>query len=94
MVRSQARIATGNAERYAQQMCKHFGHKTEAHYADGKGSVRLSNGACLLTAGADGLTLEVEAEDEERLAATETTVARHIERFAWREAPTIAWSRP
>ena len=38
---SHAEVATANASRYLQQLCKHFGHKVEASFDEKAGIVRL-----------------------------------------------------
>ena len=89
---SQARIATPLASRYLQQLCKHFAHKLPVAFDPNQGRIGFAAGDCRLQASPDLLTLEVEAADIESLAQLEGVVARHLERFAFREGPSVAWA--
>ena len=88
---SQARIATPLASRYLQQLCKHFAHKLPVEFDPQRGRIEFSIGLCRLEASPELLTMEAEASDAETLAQLEGVVARHLERFAFREAPSVAW---
>jgi hypothetical protein len=47
-----------------------------------------------MTADADALTVTVEAADEATVERMKGVVARHLDRFAFREAPLpFAWAR-
>jgi hypothetical protein len=50
-------------------------------------------GDCRLTSQNNQLTFSVEAETEETLQKLEDVVARHMERFAFREGITLTWVR-
>ena len=85
--------ATASADRYVQQLIKHWSHKMACVYADGVGVVPFSDVArATLTARADGVTIDLVAptpEDDQRLREV---IERHIDRFAFREAPlTYRW---
>jgi hypothetical protein len=88
---SQARVATPLASRYLQQLCKHFAHKLPVEFDPQRGRIEFSIGQCRLQASSDLLTMVAEASDPETLAQLEGVVARHLERFAFREAPSVAW---
>ena len=62
-------------------------------YTPQRGRIELPAGLCVLDAGAEALTLRVEAADEALLSRIEEVVARHLERFMFRESPQIAWRR-
>ena len=91
---SQAEIATPLASRYLQQLCKHFAHKLPVTFDPRQGRIEFDAGTCELAATADLLTLRVAAADAEALAQLEQVVARHLERFAFREQPQVAWAPP
>ena len=92
-----ARVPTANGSRYLQQLCKHWSHNLEVEFTPEKGRVvfpRNARGAdwpgdatLVLTAQADALECRIEASAEEQLDALKGAVARHLDRFAFREAP-------
>lgn len=94
---STARVPTANGSRYLQQLCKHWSHNLEVEFTPEKGRVvfpRNARGAdwpgdatLLLEAHADVLECRLEASVEGQLEALKGAVARHIDRFAFREAP-------
>lgn len=94
---STARVPTTNGSRYLQQLCKHWSHNLEVEFTPEKGRVvfpRNARGAdwpgdatLLLEAHADGLECGLEASAAGQLEALKGAVARHIDRFAFREAP-------
>ena len=93
-IQSEARVATTMAQRYMTQLCKHFEHRLTVSYSAEAGSIAFPSGICRLEAAPGLLVLRAEAQDEEQLGQLEQVVARHLERFAFRDPPAIAWSRP
>lgn len=89
---SQARVTTELASRYLQQLCKHFAHKLPVTFDPERGRIEFSIGVCELTAAPGVLTMCAEAADDTALTQLEQVVARHLERFAFREPPEIAWT--
>ena len=92
VVRSVARVRTEKAAGYLGQLCKHFAHKIPASFEGGAGRIEFSRGVCLLRAEDGVLTLTVETADPEALAPLEDVVARHLERFAFREELAVEWA--
>jgi uncharacterized protein len=92
-LQSEARLATPLAQRYMTQLCKHFEHRLQVSYSAAEGEIAFPSGTCRLDAAPDLLVLRAEAEDAAQLARLESTVARHLERFAFRDKPEIAWAR-
>lgn len=90
-VRSTAEIATPQAGRYLMQLCKHFQHKCVVTLDDASGHIAFSTGDCRLRAGAGILTLFLQAAGDAQLAQLQDAVARHLLRFAFREAMQIVW---
>jgi uncharacterized protein len=88
---SEARMATNLPRRYLTQLCKHFEHRLEVSYAEDDGRITFPAGICTLKAEPEALVMRVEAADEEALHQVEGVVARHLERFAFREPPVINW---
>lgn len=91
---SRARIRTPKARNYVVQLCKHFGHKIPAAFADNKGRIKFDSGVCELNADDEStLVIAVSASDEGTLAALEDVVDRHLKRFAFGEELNVAWVR-
>jgi uncharacterized protein len=90
-LRAQAHIATAHASKYLQQLCKHFQHKLPATFDETSGAITFSTGETKLAADAEMLTLALEAPNPEDLEQLKDVVARHLLRFAFREALDIEW---
>ena len=88
---SHAEVATANASRYLQQLCKHFGHKVEASFYERAGIVRFSIGDCRLQAEGEVLRLALDAPNAEALLQLQDVVASHLVRFAFREPLAVEW---
>ena len=88
---SEARVATTSARRYLGQMCSHFGHRRPATTDGDTGRIGFEGGDCVMRAEAEALVLRIEAEDEASRERLEGVAARHLERFMFREPPTIEW---
>jgi hypothetical protein len=94
---STARVPTTKGSRYLQQLCKHWSHNLAVEFTEQDGKVvfpRNARGAdwpgdatLTLQAHDDGLECRLEASAEGQLEALKGAVARHIDRFAFREAP-------
>ena len=94
---STARVPTAHASRYLQQLCKHWSHNLAVEFDETKGTVTFPRNA----RGADwpgDATLELRASEGAidcrlatsspgQLEALKGAVARHLDRFAFREAP-------
>ncbi len=89
---SHADVHTEMASRYLQQLCKHFGHKIPAEFTPEAGTIRFPFGTCALTASGDVLALDVSAATAEDLERMRGVIGSHLERFAFRDTPTIAWN--
>jgi uncharacterized protein len=96
-VTSTARIPTAKGSRYLQQLCKHWNHDLSVEFTPEAGKVvfpRNVRGAdwpgdatLTLQAHADNLECRLEASADAQLEALKGAVARHLDRFAFREAP-------
>jgi len=80
-----ASVATTNASRYLQQLCKHFGHKIETRFDESSGTCLFPTGTVGLAAHDDRLVITVTADDEEALARWREVIWSHLVRFAFRE---------
>ncbi|MDR3471378.1 MAG: DUF2218 domain-containing protein [Devosia sp.] len=90
-----ARVATTSARRYLGQLCKHFQHKLPATYDElyRHGRIEFPIGVCELEAADEGaLTMRVFATSAADLDKLQEVVARHLERFAFRETLNLTWT--
>jgi len=94
-----ASVPTGNGSRYLQQLCKHWAHNLAVEYSADEGRVtfpregRSGNWAgdaiLTLTAAPETLECRIEASEPGQLEVLKDVVARHLDRFAFREAPLV-----
>jgi hypothetical protein len=89
-VQSVAEVATPEASRYLQQLCKHFQHKLSATFDERSGRIEFSIGDCRLDAEGT-LKLSLSTPDARRMGELQDVVARHLLRFAFRDPPKIEW---
>lgn len=96
-VYSRARVPTASASKYLQQLCKHWQHDLVVEFTSDHGSVIFPKDArgaqwpadAMVTFDARAETLDVciDASVEGQLEGLKGAVARHLDRFAFREAP-------
>lgn len=91
MTRSHTEIATAQASRYLQQLCKHFAHKLPVTSDPAAGRIGFSIGDCDLRADAEKLRIDLSAPDAEQMPQLQDVVIRHLERFAFREELAVRW---
>lgn len=92
MTISQATVATSNASRYLQQLCKHWSHKFEVDFTPYNGKIVFTDGRIVsLEAKPDALVLRGQAADTEAVKRLEKVVEEHIVRFAFRETLAFDW---
>jgi hypothetical protein len=94
---SVSRVPTRNGSRYLQQLCKHWSHTLAVDFTPQEGTVTFPKDArgadwpgdarLFLSAREDNLECRIEASVEAQLERLKETVARHLDRFAFREAP-------
>ncbi len=94
---STASVPTASASRYLQQLCKHWAHNlaveftadhgTVAFPKDARGANHPGDGHVTFDAGDDALSVRIDASSAEQLEGLKGAVARHLDRFAFREAP-------
>lgn len=89
-----ASFETDSAGRHLATLCTHFGRKVEVEFDANKGWVNFPFGRCEMTADDKKLELLVSAEDQTRLDQIVQIVTSHLERFAFREHPTLVWQAP
>lgn len=92
-----ARVPTTSGSKYLQQLCKHWSHNLQVEFTPEHGTVVFpregragtfpADGLCTFNAAEDFLLVRIDASTHEQLEALEGVVARHLDRFAFREAP-------
>jgi len=90
-VQSHTEIATPQASRYLQQLCKHFAHKLTVSFDPAQGKITFDIGECNLRAEGEALQIDVVSPDAEQLERLKDVVIRHLERFAFREELKVEW---
>ena len=97
-----AAVPTGSASKYLQQVCKHWQHNLTVEFTPEHGTIVFPKdvrgadwpGDALVTfdATADALLVRIDASAEGQIEGLKGAVARHVDRFAFREAPlTFDW---
>ncbi len=94
---SVADVPTAHASRYLQQLCKHWQHNLEVEFDPQRGRVTFprdargadwpSEGVVTMEAGPEALSCRIDASAPGQLEGLKGAVARHLDRFAFREAP-------
>ncbi|MEG3146968.1 DUF2218 domain-containing protein [Sphingomonas sp. RT2P30] len=92
-----ASVPTESASKYLQQLCKHWQHNLAVEFTADHGTVVFPKdargadwpGDALVTfdAGDAALAVRIDASVETQLEGLKGAVARHLDRFAFREAP-------
>jgi hypothetical protein len=90
-------VPTAHASRYLQQLCKHWAHNLAVEFTaeqgtvvfprDARGAAWKGDGVLTLTAHPDSLECRIDASEPGQLEALAGATARHLDRFAFREAP-------
>jgi uncharacterized protein len=94
---STAAVPTASASRYLQQLCKHWSHNLAVDFTpehgtvvfpkDARGANHPGDGLVTFDAAPDTLTVRIDASSAAQLDGLKGAVARHLDRFAFREAP-------
>lgn len=92
-----ARVPTATGSKYLQQLCKHWQHNLAVEFTADHGTVVFPRDArdadwpgdatVTFDAEADALLVRIDASDPGQLDGLKGAVARHLDRFAFREAP-------
>lgn len=92
-----ARVPTTSGSRYLQQLCKHWAHNLEVTFderrgrvvfpRDARGASWKGDGVVTFVATPDTIDCTIEASEPAQLEALQGAVQRHLDRFAFREAP-------
>lgn len=93
--RTQAAVELSDAGRYMKQLCRHFAHKVDVEFDDTVGIKRMPGMLCTMKVTEPTiLTFVIDAESAERAVRHQDVIARHLEKFAFRETVTFEWSEP
>lgn len=94
---SSALVPTGNASRYIQQLCKHWSHNLAVEHdatqgrivfpRDARGADWPGEGVVTMVAQDGAIACRIEASAPEQRDGLKGALARHLDRFAFREAP-------
>jgi uncharacterized protein len=92
-----ASVPTQNGSRYLQQLCKHWAHNLTVEFTpergtvvfpkDARGANHPADGLVTFDAATEALNVKIDASSPEHLDGLKGAVARHLDRFAFREAP-------
>ena len=102
-VSASALVPTGSPSRYLQQLCKHWSHNLQVEFTpengtvifprDARGADHPGDAVATFNVAETGLAVRIDASSDEQLEGLKGAVARHLDRFAFREAPlAFDWS--
>ena len=97
-----AAVPTQSGSRYLQQLCKHWQHNLAVTFTPEHGTVVFpknargadfaNDGLATFDARSDALDVRIDASSPAQRDGLKDVVARHLDRFAFREAPlTFDW---
>ena len=94
---ARAIVPTAHASKYLQQLCKHWEHNLAVTFTpengtvvfpkDARGADHPGDAVVTFDVVEDGLSVRVDASSAAQLEGLKGAVARHLDRFAFREAP-------
>lgn len=94
-----AAVATASGSKYLQQLCKHWSHNLAVEFSADHGTVvfpRDARGAdwpgdatVTFDAAPAALLIRIDASSDGQLEGLKGAVARHVDRFAFREAELV-----
>lgn len=94
---TQAVVPTDHASKYLQQLCKHWEHNLQVTFTpengtvifpkDARGADHPGDAVVTFDVAEAGLAVRIDASSPEQRDGLKGAVARHLDRFAFREAP-------
>ena len=92
-----ASMPTSSGSKYLQQLCKHWSHNLTVEFTadhgtvvfpkDARGADHPADALVTFDASGDALQVRIDASSPAQLEGLKGAVARHLDRFAFREAP-------
>lgn len=92
---TRALVPTDHASRYLQQLCKHWQHNLQVEFTpengtvifprDARGASHPGDAVVTFNVAETGLYIRIDASSPEQLDGLKGAVARHLDRFAFRE---------
>jgi hypothetical protein len=96
-ISAHALVPTASASKYLQQLCKHWQHNLQVEFTpesgtvifprDARGADHPGDAVVTFDVAEGGLSVRIDASSEAQLEGLKGAVARHLDRFAFREAP-------
>jgi hypothetical protein len=101
-ISSAAMVPTSSGSKYLQQLCKHWAHNLAVEFTPERGTVTFprdtrgaswaGDGVATMIAHPEALECRIDASEPGQLEGLKGALARHLDRFAFREAPlTFDW---
>ena len=94
---SVSHVPTAHGSRYLQQLSKHWSHSLDVEFDEERSKIRFpqdsrgaswpGDGWLTMTASPETLEVQIDASSAEHLEQLKGVVGRHLDRFAFREAP-------
>ena len=93
MIKAVAQVPTENGGKYVRRLCKHWAYKLDVEIEGDRGVVRYPGGTTTMHADEQSIALTIVGEQAETVERLQGVIERHLDRFAFREAPlAYAWS--
>jgi hypothetical protein len=83
----QAKVATASGGKYVQQLCKHWAHKLPVNLDGDAGTVTFPGAVITMTGAPDAIVFSIAGNEGDEVERLKEVVERHLDRFAFREAP-------
>ncbi|MET0308925.1 MAG: DUF2218 domain-containing protein [Sphingomonas sp.] len=94
-VSASVHVQTSHASKYLQQLCKHWQHNLQVEFTtengtvifpkDARGADHPGDAVVTFNAVEDGLDVRIDASSDTQLEGLKGAVAKHVDRFAFRE---------
>lgn len=92
MPRRFAQVPAAQGGRYVRQLASHWSHKFPVEADGDKATIQFPAAVVTLDADASGIAVSIDAPEEATAERLTDVVAKHLDRFAFREAPlTYDW---
>jgi len=83
----QGKVATASGGKYVRQLCKHWAHKLPVDLDGDRGTVTFPGAVVSMEGTVDAIVLSISGDDGAEVERMKEVVERHLDRFAFREAP-------